>query len=169
MNNYSTKISQSALSNQRELGLRSFLITYSQIGNIVLEDFCLKLLDLIQVIYPVDSFTASCEFHKDKGRHFHIVLSFKRIVDINIVKTLLNVINKYNHIVLAKTPKTALQYILKDIQRGSKPTKDILYSSFYLSELEPFYGIYYYYTEKHKRIRASRSLVKSLIDLKNKK
>ncbi len=141
---FSTVISKSCLSNQQ----LSFLITYPRVGNIILSNFCSKLFKKLEIFYPIDSFTVTYKFHNDKNSPLYIVLSFKNIVDINVIR---GITKNEGRVTIVKTPQRALMYILKDIPEGSKPTMDSLYSTFLLSELEPLYGKYNQYRNLNRK------------------
>lgn len=147
-NSFAKTIEDSALGYR--LQGKSFLLTYSQVKDTNLESFSQDLIKKLNSSFDVDSLTVTCEFHQDKGRHFHAVVSFKKRIHTRDPK-LFDIKEFHPNIGIARTPKKALEYILKDIAPGSIPTKDVLFSTFDIAEISPLFGVHNKKTKPDKK------------------
>ena len=131
-----------------------FLLTYPQVGEAVLKDFIDKLVEKTNALYSVESYTASCELHKDKGRHFHVCITFKN--RINTTNTsFFDVDGLHPNIQTVRNKQKALTYVLKDIPPGSSPGLDVLYTSFDVKDIAHLFGIH----DKEKKSKSNKKIV----------
>ena len=160
----SSSVSVSSSLASSSLGFRlqanSFFLTYSQVGDVVLETLTNAIITKIKPLADIESFTASCEFHKDKGRHFHILFTLKKRLRVRD-PSFFDYLDLHPNIQVTRNSKKVLKYILKDFKKNSKPGKDVLYSSFSLEDLGPLMGEI---SEKVKK--TNKSQLKDEISLK---
>jgi hypothetical protein len=118
-----------------------FLLSYSQVGDTELVLLVDTLVNKIKSSFPLESYTGTCELHKDGGRHFHVVLTMKKRINTTDSK-IFDSLGLHPNIAVVRSPKKALEYILKSFNSKSTPGTDALYSSFSLEDLRPFFGVY---------------------------
>jgi len=134
-----TKISESSFGYR--LQGKTFLLTYSQVKDAELKLFVDTLTERIGSSFPLESFTATCELHKDGGRHFHVVLTTQKRINTTDAKLFDN-LGIHPNVTVVRSPKKALEYILKSIDKNFTGDESLLYTSFEISELKPFFGVY---------------------------